>query len=425
MTQIYTQKTWSAERILDVDMNRMEYACAGRVYHVFASGTKGDFTTIQEAIDKCEADGSGTVRIHGNFTLGATLTIQGHFIALIADEDASIKMSLAVSILSIGTVGTPYYNILIRGTIFDGNTFVNAGIEVEWARRLKIEGCRFFNFGNGAQHIYLKNKAHEDVWMKFNTHNGDGYHIEINSVGTTLQRIQVVGNTFIGGTQHVFYIHGTGGAKLIWICDNVFDAQGMSGANYLIYLDAGISAFHIERNEIFYPPSYGIIGPSISGTLLYGEIKDNVIIGPDDYAIYINGASNLDISHNQVKGAAQRAMQLDDLDACVVNDNLISDCQKDGIYLTTPNESIVSGNLVHNAGLLANNTYDAIVCASGTYNGVKGNHTSSTSANKHRYGVTESGTKNHVTGNSDHGAATAGSNVAGAGSQNNGNTSTV
>lgn len=426
MTQIYSQKTWSSERILDSDMNRMERGIAGRVYHVFAGGTKGDFTTIQEAIDQCESDGFGTVRIHGEITITSPLTIQGDNIALVADGDGIIKkgVSLDDNSLEIGQAGTAVNNIMIKGVIFDGNKANQTGaayeIDILRANSLLIKDCEFKNmYGDGIHCAANTQTDHQIVGNLFESGNDDC--IIYDAQGSGLKRVRITRNTFIANLGTPIKFGNADNAEYVVITDNLLNCVNQTAADYGILFSNSITYIMIARNMFYdvYTDAIALSAP------LIGHILDNNIMTTGGEGINIAGGQYLQIDGNSMNDIGANGIECNDLTYTNICNNTLMEIDDHGIYVYgTVTMCNIGNNLINNAGTSANNTKDAIYL-DGVYCGVKSNHTTSNAGNKHRYGVNETGTKNHVVANSDHAAATGPTNVAGAGSQSSANTSTV
>jgi hypothetical protein len=423
-------KTWNKERIMDSDMNRMEQGIAGRVYVVDPTGTKGDFTTVQAAIDKCEADGGGTVYcLAGQYNIAAKITIQGNYIALEACGDAIFKKvnNLNDDILEIGTAGFVATHIRIEGIIFDGNRAnqgaTNEDVEIIRGAYVKILKCGFREAKKDAIKTHAS-YAQSNIMIKDNWFSGiEERPLNIQGTASSAE-IQVFNNkmdNFKKAGMYAYFGGGTG--RNVYFCENVLYCSAQT-SEYGVYVNA--EDVTVALNTV--DNSFGE-GIWVAGSFKI-EVLGNNIYQPGTDGIKTSGMTGV-VKGNRIFGGGANGILLEGGNIYInVCDNTIVDVQYHGIYLklnvTWPTMCQIVGNLIAECSQALNNTYSAIKCDTViTYCGIHGNHAVASYANKMKYAVDENGSKNHVDGNSSHGAVTAGFNVAGIGSQSNGNTTTV
>jgi len=428
MVQLYNKKTWNQERILDTDMNRMENACSGRVFHVAPNGTDGDFDTIQAAIDKCELDGQGTVVLKpGVYTLDAKLTIQGDYIALMAGGDATLKkgVNLNDDILEIGQAGTAAKFTLLRGIIFDGNKANQTGgdrdIDILRAENLVIDQCLLKNSYKDA--IRSQAQIHKNIWIKNNYFTGmeeRPIYIAGGAIGS--RTLKILNNKMDSFKKAGIYINPAEFENVDVVGNHLYcDAQT---AEYGMYMGTNIVNVRVSGNHIMdaLNEALYVVGYQV-------HLIDNLIDAPGGDGIRAQIMSGV-IGHNEIVNGGKNGIKLNDGNmGVVVVGNKIWVVNEHGIYLvtdtTSPVKCQVVGNLIEDCSQAAHNTYSGIKLDIGQFCGIHGNHIVATGVTRHQYGIDENGTKNHVVANSSHGHVTANVLVAGAGSINSGNTGTV
>jgi len=423
MTQLYDQKTWASEVILDADMNRMEYGIAGRSYHVFAGGTKGDFDDLQEAIDKCESDGGGTVVVHGEIVAQSKLTIQESNIALIGRDYGSIKKKtdLNDTLLEIGVTGSTKENILVSGLLINGNKANQSGaardIYVRRGTNIRIEKNKIFD---GKWHaLYFDNYAQNKIWVQGN------YFLDIDTVGIFFDGLAASSGD-INFIENILEnigdkgINFTSNAIRVNISKNQLSAITLGG----IVITADVSLLHLCGNIMNDIGAEGILLYGPSGFTVVGNVINDVV------TLFMNlrGIANGVIGDNEMLLSGTNGIYGSDLAQLLIKGNHLTNTDEHGMLFDTSYDQNdrchIEGNLLTAVGQVLTNSYDGIN-ANMRNSGITGNHIANPVGNMQRYGINEAGTKNHVNSNSDHGAATAGFNITGTGSQSGGNTSTV
>jgi len=422
MTQKYTQKTWASEVILDADMNRMEYGIAGRSYHVFAGGTKGDFDDLQEAIDKCESDGGGTVIVHGEIVAQSKLTVQGNNIALIGRDFGGLKKKTNLNdvLLELGITTTPVENVLVSGLLIDGNKANQSGsaqdIHVVRSQNIRIEKNKILN--SKLSGIKFDNYAHNKVWVQ--------------------------GNLIESPAEDGIYFNGLdANCADIFFLENIINNAGFQGIDYM----TTSNRVNISKNML---DTMGGEGIHIAADIYFLNICENILHGVASYGLYLSGPEIFVVTGNVISDVVDFLIRMRDLGNGVVGDNILAVSGESGIYGSNNVGLLIKGNMLTNIdkhGIIfnttygnnddchiegnliracsqeVNNTYDGINVDM-RYSGCTGNHITNQTATKHAHGIVEAGTKNHVNSNSQDGAATSGFVVGGTGSQSGGNTST-
>jgi hypothetical protein len=426
MVANYSFKTWAAEIITDEDMNRMEQGIRGRVYHVDPAGLYGDFTTVQAAIDQCEADGGGTVFLMaGTYTVAASWTIQGHNIALVGEKGAIVKKAngLDDSVLDIGEVATQRNHIVIRGISFDGNKANQTGgtedLKIVSANDLVISNCYFY----------------------------DAYLNAIGNGDYDSKNVWIEDNYFYNANQHCVYLYySTNDIVNVHITDNEMNGQGYSGV-VIDCRNTSCGYAFVNGNQIDMSASTSVAiaviwttnSPSncvISGnginnhtgvlSAIWAKWFDTVVKGNVINTCY-NGISVVErfvVSGNEIYNADNLGINASTGNG-VITGNHIEKVGAHGINLATSNEVLISGNSIVDCSQDASNTYSGINMNTCTYCSATGNHVTASGATVHKYAVDESGSKNHIVGNTSHGAGTNTINKTGAGSQDSANTGTV
>jgi hypothetical protein len=423
MAQLYTKKTWLSEVIKDSDMNRIENACSGRKYHVFANGTDGDFSTIAEAIAQVGTDGGGTIVLHGEFTLSATINLNVSHCALTAGpKGATIKKGVGLNAPSLyihSAVGLS--SVIIQGILFDGEKTSQAAgigeIEIGKINNLIIKDNIIEDaYADG---IHIDSNVNRNIWILDNVFSGiDGYPVN-HDVDTSSERLWINKNRFASFKKSAIRFYGNS-PEHVYITENNIDCSGQTSTYYGIETAAGVAiAYGVIHNNIIINVYDDAIHVASAGVEVTGnEIE---LCGGD--GIHVSG-SQFVVAQNIINNVDGHGINVPIDEYSIVTGNIINDVMFHGVYMQSSTQSSVVGNLIHNCSQASHNTYSGVKLV-GLNSAAHANHVASNTANKHQYGVDESGTKNHVVGNSSHGHATGAVNVTGAGSQSSSNTGTV
>jgi parallel beta-helix repeat protein len=166
----------------------------------------------------------------------------------------------------------------------------------------------------------------------------------------------------------------------------------------LFYSDADFCRFNVFANNILYGSTQSVyLFKTTGGSYSY----ENVIIGnwmptTGDVFIDTSNCQRCRIIGNVLGGTfgncANQAIKVGS--SSIVANNIISNINKEGIYLLKASNCIIKGNVLENVGKGADNTYAAILLTDdgvtfSTRNVISGNRISSGAANKPAYGIRE------------------------------------
>lgn len=309
---LYVPKVWNNEKILDVDMNRMEGAeqgrCAAKV--VTISGTEGDAASIQAAITALGGNpGSVFVKTNGGaapsinistkislpsytrlFSDGVSLKPQA---ALVLDPVVEVQVGAIktqidgfrfncvdyspAAVIEVGGAGATYQTVLRDLKIL--NTTKN-GIVLNKAQRCYIDNVEMAQSALGSRGVSVEDSKYVDITRcYFNGAGNEG----VNVYGAASEHINIRGNYF-------YNVGGSGGGQAAVYCSN--------GAN-----------INVERNHIDSPGFYGVHGLT---SALYLSVRDNEIENCDrGVELAVPGVVDNNRIHDVVEGVAVSGAKVD------------------------------------------------------------------------------------------------------------------
>ena len=294
MANLYTKKTWSNERIMDSDMNRMENALAGRAarFVVDPAGTSGDYYTIQNAIDAAEADGGGMIFVKRGdgtpYVLSTGLVIDNDNIELVSDG-AIIRTTGAFPMITIGPGAGTKENARVAGFRFE-QLYANMIMDIQRMYNVRIER-NYFDFTSfTAAMAAIRVRYGSDELMILNNFfdQGSNYGMYID----TWERMLIAGNMFEEGKGTPILVK----SSLYALIKNNIIKNPSSQANATYYGIVLQDSDHciVGNNEIL---SLAANKPQSSidenGTSNYNLIHDNMIRSWAGSSITTVGAQTL------------------------------------------------------------------------------------------------------------------------------------
>lgn len=319
---------------------------ARTVIAICDSGGRGDFRTVQEAIDYANLYGGGTVHVKaGTYTLTADITLYSN-ITLEGDDDDTTILDFGDgerNLRIVGTSGTHKRNITIKNLQITRAAKTDEGaIHISYADDVQILDCYFTN------NNYAASAPNADITAEFSCFGIviERCYFELSNrcLSFTAQtNVRVQQNTFVGqdSTNEIIYIGNT--VDLV-IEDNYFNETLYS----TIYTDAAPVHLVIKSN-FFYADTSDESGPVINisgadGVLIEGNTLEGNSIAADAIQL-AEGANYCRVINNYIRNFTGHGIIVNASDYNIIANN-VSRSNDYGvrIYGATSDANIVLGN---------------------------------------------------------------------------------
>ena len=381
---------WSSgDSLNSTNLNRRGYGASG-IYNVKEYGAVSDASTddaaaIRSAIAAASAGGTvflpaGIYRVNSPLTLSSDIVLEGSghssLLSLGANTNRgviSVSSANNVRITNLALVGNAsvftgtgnigisgatggYYNIAIDNVSID--SFAGDGISMlataggSRATNISIINCSIRSTG---AHGIVCQDAVDNVRITNSDVQDWGLGVE-DRIGIVIGRSasnQIVANNHIfstnTGAQQGTSVHG--------ISVDSTEKATIVGNTVNGCVGYGIECGFIHGGTIFgnvvYQPTRAGIALSGNGVKVnkFLAVNSNSILSGNNQGIYgfvtaASGTSHEDITINSnvVRGCRNIGIQLEHIKNFTCNDNVVSNCSLSGIYLTTHERGVVTGN---------------------------------------------------------------------------------
>lgn len=352
-----------------------------KAYGAVGDGATDDTTTIQSAIDACDAAGGGVVFFpRGTYMIDATT-------GLTSGSNMTFDLTSMPTIQAIANSAASYFilkinqqsDVTIRGGNFVGERDDHGGAAIEQGHLILIQGSDNVKvYGVNASDAMGDNLYIGVAATTVYSSNilVDGCHLENayrnNCSITDAYNVTLTGCTFIGAD-------GTapkGGLDIEPNPSRVVKNVSVIGCRFTDNVGSGLQIIGTKSAAT-------LTDISVTGCTFSGNGSSTNAHG----AIKIDSAENVSIVGCMVEDSDNNGIYAQSLTAGSITGNTMRNLQLNGMYFDTAIGCTISGNVIRQASLAADNTSDGIYIRDSEDVIVSGNMvTQGSSGNNQRYG---------------------------------------